>query len=147
MKTASEIEQLLLSAFPARKVDGPVAPHSCEECDELQQALGAATWSEVSADFIEEHDDVLPLLTHDAYLVFLPAWLRQGVRSPSGAAAGMVQVSLRRRPNTQGFTREQAAAIIEAARYISTQNIYGASDPVNVESLTDITRIWTQVAV
>jgi len=147
MKTALELEQLLLAVFPPRKIEGPVASHACEDCDELQQNLGAVVWSEVPADFIEAHDGVLPLLTHDAYLVFLPAWLRQSVRDPSGPAAGMVQVNLRLKPNTQGFNCAQAAAIIETARYISTQNIYGASDPVNVESITDITRIWTQVAV
>jgi hypothetical protein len=147
MNAASELEQLLLSVLPPRKVEGPVASHTCEECDELQEKLGAVTWLEVPGGFLEAHDDVLPHLTHDAYLVFLPAWLRQSFRNPNGPAAGMVQVNLRHKPDTRGFSRAQAAAIIETARYISTQSIYGASDPVNVESLMDITRIWTQVAV
>jgi hypothetical protein len=73
MKTQTELEQQLFAAFPPKRVVGPIASHDCEECDTLRKQLGTATWPDVPGDFIEANDGVLPLLTHDAYLAFLPA--------------------------------------------------------------------------
>ncbi|MFC5489509.1 hypothetical protein [Dokdonella soli] len=141
----ANIEKQLLAVFPQRVVDGPIAPHDCDECRSLRDNLAGITWVDVPSEFVNSNDDVLPLLSHDAYLAFLPAWLRQGVRDPGGNLANMLLVNLGHHPNTTGFTRRQAALVIEVAAFIAQSNVFGLTDPVNVESMAEIARVWKGV--
>jgi hypothetical protein len=79
-------------------------------------------------------------------VAFLPAWLRQAVRDPSGAAAGMVLINLHHKPDVSGFTRGQAKVIMEVARFVVDSSFWGPEDPGNVESLAEIERVWSSVA-
>ncbi len=146
MHTTEAIERMLFSAFPQRTVQGVIAAHECEECSALCEQLSGVTWQDVPGEFIQLNDDVLPLLSHDAYLAFLPAWLRQGLLDPGGPVAGMLLVNLRQAPDTSGFTRDQAAVVNEVARFIADSNVFGAEDPVNVDSFSEIERVWSPVA-
>ncbi len=105
------------------------------------------SWPDVPSPFIERYNDVLPLLTHGAYATFLPAWLRQALRFPDGPTSRMLQVNLRHKPDTNGFTPTQARAIIDVASYIASHNSFGPTDPVNTESMEEIRRVWGSVAV
>jgi len=146
MDDLAAIEELLLRAFPRRIVEGTIAPHDCVECDALRKQLTEITWVKVPTDFIRANDGCLPLLSHDAYVAFLPAWLRVAVREPDGPNASMLLVNLRQAPNTSGFTPPQAAAIIAAVQYITLHNAFGPSDPVNSESLASIRHLWSPLA-
>ncbi|MDN5941813.1 MAG: hypothetical protein L0H94_08025 [Nitrospira sp.] len=146
MKTVAELEQQLLAAFPRREAT-EIAKHQCEECEGLRQQLSGTVWTEVPGDFVEAYDGSLPLLTHDAYLAFLPAWLRQAIRNPKGAAAGMLPINLSTKPNTRGFSRAQAAVIVETVTFITHNNGWGDDDPGNIEDLEQVRRIWNNVAV
>ncbi len=139
------LETQLHDAFPERKVLGAIAHHACEECCALRLQLAHTTWSHIPAEFVRESDGSLPLLTEEAYIAFLPAWLLQGIREPSEEVAAMLLVNLRHEPRTDGFTPEQAATIIDVARFITANSIWGPSDPVNVDALAAIKAGWGKV--
>jgi hypothetical protein len=105
--------------------------------------LSGRSWREVPGEFIREHPDVLPLLSHDAYPAYLPAWLHQAVLDPDGEVAAYLMVNLGCGPETTGFTPEQAEAIIEVARFIAAGSCFGPDDPVTAESLAAIERTWS----
>lgn len=140
------LEERLRLAFPEREVSGDIAPHDCEECNALQFNLEKTTWTRVPSEFVKANDGALPLLTEDAYAAFLPAWLLQAVREPSEEVADMILVNLRHEPRTEGFTPEQASTIIDVARYITANNFWGPTDPVNVDSLAAIKAAWSPLA-
>jgi len=146
MHSAETMVKMLFNAFPQRVVRGIVAPHDCEECSALRDQLTGVTWQDVPGDFVHANDGALPLLSHEAYVAFLPAWLRQAVLDPSGPAAGMVLINLHHKLDTIGFTRRQAKVIMEVARYVVHSGIWGPEDPGNVESLAEIERVWSSVA-
>src|SRR5689334_13497245 len=113
MDDSEPIIERLLSVFPQIIVGGRAAPHDCPECSALREQLSGIAWGQVPGEFIRENPDVLPLLSHEAYLAFLPAWLHQGTLEPDGEVAGYLLVNLGCRPDTTGFTAEQGEAIIE----------------------------------
>ena len=84
--------------FPPVILSERAAAHRCPECDALSAGLADRPWPEVPAKFIAENPDVLPLLSKDAYVAYLPAWLREGLLRPDKGAAGMVLVNLRSSP-------------------------------------------------
>jgi len=143
---AALIDRKLLAAFPPLAVEGVVIPHECEECNELRRRLTKVTWHDLSVEFVRSHDGSLPLLSHAAYVAFLPAWLRNALADPDGPVAQMLMVNLWHEPDTSGFTAEQAGVILEVARYVAHQSVYGASDPVNIESVQKIERVWGPLA-
>lgn len=143
----SDLLQLLQDAFPRREFSGNPALHECPRCSELRKLLSGVTWAEISPQVLEEHDDELPLLTHEAYLLFLPAWLRAAILSPGGAVAQMLMVNLRDEKNALGFSPAQAHAIIQTAQYIAANDGFGPEDPVNRESVSEIERVWKNRAV
>jgi hypothetical protein len=143
---AALIDRKLLAVFPPQAVEGVVVPHDCEECNEMRRRLTKVTWHDLSVEFVRSHDGSLPLLSHAAYLAFLPAWLRNTLADPDGPVAQMVMVNLQHEPDTSGFTAEQAAVIVEVARYVAQHSVFGAEDPVNVESVQEIERIWGPLA-
>jgi hypothetical protein len=142
MSNLPMLEARLFAAFPQVRVHGVIAPHECEECDALRQVLGPVTWDGVPPEFIRENDGALPLLSQEAYVTFLPAWLREALNDPSGFVAGQLLVNLRHEPRTNGFTREQSLVIVDVARFIANSNVWGRNDPVNVESLAAIESAW-----
>jgi hypothetical protein len=138
--------EMLVGVFPRRIVRGQIAPHDCPVCRTLREHLDGITWPDVPAEFIRDHPDVLPLLSHEAYLSFLPAWLCRGALAPDDEVAGMLLVNLESRPDTTGFTSEQREAVIEAARSIVRDGFWGPDDPENVKTLAAIERIWSEDA-
>jgi hypothetical protein len=140
-----EVVEKLIGVFRQRMVEGPVAPHDCPECLELRTRLGGIAWLDVPAEFIREHPDILPLLSPEAYLAFLPAWLCQGVREPEGEVAGVLLVHLGCDRAPSEFALEQRNAVIEVARFIVRNDDWGPEDPENVKSLAAIERAWAEV--
>ena len=139
------IVEKLIGVFRRTIVDGPVAPHDCPECQELRGQLTGITWLDVPPEFVRDHPDVLPLLSPEAYLAFLPAWLRQSALEPEGEVADMLLVNLACDPDPTGFTLEQRDAVVEVARFIVQNDCWGSEDSVNVKSLVAIERAWAEV--
>lgn len=120
----------------------PAAPHKCLECDTVSKGLANRPWTEVPDEFVAVNPDVLSLLSEDAYVAYLPAWLREGLLRPDEGVAGMVLVNLRSSPPVRRFTPEQAQLIVKVAREICARTIFPADDPVSLESLAAIARVW-----
>jgi hypothetical protein len=144
--SSKAVREMLAGVFPRRIVRGQIAPHDCPECRSLRERLDGITWPDVPDEFIRDHPDVLPLLSHEAYLAFLPAWLCRGALEPDDEVAGMLLVNLESRPDTTGFTPEQRGAVIEAARSIVRNGFWGPDDPVNIKTLAAIVRVWSEEA-
>lgn len=140
------LEQRLREVFPDRKVLGAIAQHDCGECRALRLRLENTTWSSVPGEFVKANDGALPLLTQDAYVAFLPAWMLQAAQNPSEEVAAMLLVNLRHEPQTTGFSSQQVSAIIDVARFITANGFWGPGDPVNVDSLAAIKTAWGSIA-
>jgi hypothetical protein len=140
------MERKLETAFPGVVVDGSLTPHDCLECDALRKQLGGITWRDVPMGFVSEHDGDLPLLSKSAYQAFLPAWLLAGIRNPDGPNATMLLVNLGSEIDTSGFTAEQAAAVVEAAQFMAGNSVFGPTDPVHVDAIAQIRRVWQGAA-
>lgn len=145
MRSGYAIVERLMSTFPQRTVEGEIVPHDCAECSMIRKQLAGASWQEIPSEFMRENPDVLPLLSREAYVAYLPAWLRQGVLDPNGEVAGMLLVHLRSSPRVARFSSEQMATIIGVAKFIAENNIFGPEDPVNGQSVAEIERLWSAV--
>ena len=141
MLTAAEIKSLLIDAFPSRTVDGPIAPHDCEECERLRDHLTGISWISVPDTFPIDNPWALPLLTPEAYTAYLPAWLRASITVPESDLAMALLVNLEAAETALGFTPNQVATILETARYLVEMGKFGP-DVVAIEQLTNIETIW-----
>jgi hypothetical protein len=143
----SEILQERLSAtFPLHVCEAAAAPHDCLECSEIRLTLDGATWVEVPSTFIQEHDDILPLLSDEARHAFLPAWLREAVLRPDSLAAHMLMTHLELQSPSELFTVRQARLILDIAEWLAIHNGFGPADPVALDSLERVRRTWRSAA-
>jgi hypothetical protein len=73
------------NAFPAVVHAGPITPadgKSGEDYDEtelLYEALHGKAWPEIPARFVRANSMALVMLTEEAFGVYLPAWLNEGL--------------------------------------------------------------------
>jgi hypothetical protein len=58
----------------------------------------------------------------------------------------MLLINLESDPGAQGFTPEQAKTIINVARYLASQDVFGSDDSGNAEAMWKIEAIWGPVA-
>jgi hypothetical protein len=145
MSTPESLIAQLFRVFPQRRSSRPAAPHASPECLAICAVLDAKTWAQVPPELVLEKSGALPLLSPDAYRAFIPAWLREGILDPKGDVATTVLINLRDDPNTNGFTRAEARAIIDTAKYIGTLNSWEPDDSLNAEAVTAIDRLWSEV--
>lgn len=52
-----------------------IAPHACDECEQLDADLADVDWIAMPDDLIEENPSGLALLSPEAFAYFLPAYL------------------------------------------------------------------------
>jgi hypothetical protein len=142
MSHRQELIDELLRAFPRRTFTGIAAPHDCLECSIIRDALAGLSWAEVPSTFLREHCGDLPLLSPEAYVTFLPAWLREAIANPEGEVPSSLRVVLRDTENTAPFSREQSQLIVKVAEWFSENDGFGTDDPVNIESLAKIRAVW-----
>jgi hypothetical protein len=143
---SEELIRHIVRVFPQEEICGNPAPHDCVDCSALRDGLKGVTWADIPAEFLEEHEGDLPLLTREAYVLFLPAWLREAVLKPSGPVAGMLKVNLRDIASAEGFSSPQAWVVLQVASYIVRNDGYGADDPVNREAAAEIKSAWAHHA-
>jgi hypothetical protein len=136
----------LQRVFPPIVVPDRAAPHVCPECDDISNALAQRAWAEVPSAFLAANPDVLPLLSESAYGAYLPAWLREGLQHPDDDVATMLFFNLTDSPPTGPFTSEQGRVIAAVAKAICAASVW-SDDPVRIEHVATIERIWTRRAV
>ena len=66
----------------------------------------------------DEHYYALPLLSDEAYLAFLPAWLTRAVSDPAGPVAGML-LSHFGAGRRAGLSDRQARTIVAVADFVA----------------------------
>lgn len=132
--------------FPVAEFEGVVAPHDCEECNSISATLRGTTWREVTSEFLVDNSGIQSLLSPDAYVAFLPAWLRYAVEDPDSLIAGDLMAHLTYDPEVERFSPRQRNFIVRAAEYILAKNCYGEDDPVNQRQLLDVHDKWQSSA-
>lgn len=143
MASSQQLESRLVSVFPKVTAHGTIAPHECAECNAINEQLAGLAWNDVSAGFVYAYDDSLPLLSREAYVALLPAWIREALRDPGSDLAAMLLINLQAATHVQRFSSDQAEVIVEAARYVVGHNGYGSDDPVNRQTIAAIVEAWT----
>ena len=132
--------------FPEVVPDSPVAPHDCIECSEIRAQLDGCSWSEVPLDYINNHDDILPLLSIQARHAFLAAWLRAALLQPDGTVAGMLMAHLALQPPSELFNQRQKQAVVAVMEWVGRSSVFGPDDPVTLDSLAEIRSAWQSIA-
>jgi hypothetical protein len=74
-----ELRRRLREDFPPNRFDGPVSHDRCDETIALQAELSGKPWDQVPLSFVDANAISLPLLTTEATVAFLPAWLSRSL--------------------------------------------------------------------
>jgi hypothetical protein len=146
MERCEILQERLNATFPLGVCESDVAPHDCVECSEIRLTLGELTWVEVPSGYIQEHDDILPLLSVEAHHAFLPAWLQEAVLQPESPVAHMLMTHLELHAPSELLTTRQARLVLDIASWLAINSGFGSSDPVAIESLEGIRRTWQTAA-
>ncbi len=142
-----DVIEIIQTAFPRKRIEGPVTKHRCIECDSLNDMLAGHRWDEISNDLIDDNYEVLPLISDDAYLKILPAWLKRAADNPNSLVAEMLLINLSSAPRTFGASPEQAQCVIEVAKSIAEKNASGDfEDSIDTELVAEIEQSWGQIA-
>lgn len=54
---------------------GRIAPHECDECDDVCKTFKNKNWKTISPEILEENHGIIPLFSPEAFQYFLPAYL------------------------------------------------------------------------
>ena len=142
MKETDDLKAEMIELFPAVLHAGRAALHECDECNSITSYLSGRTWIEIETSFAEEFCDSLPLLSEKAYCTFLPGWLNGALGDPDSEAATMVIINLIHQPRPELFTTRQREIIGRIAEFVARAECCGPDDPVNIETLADLARLW-----
>ncbi len=132
----------LPKAFPVDPWKGEAAPHDCEECSAMSDYLRGKAWVDVEAQFVDEYDGSLPLLSVPAYHAFIPAWLRWCIVEPKRQAVGSLLVSLECQDDLSHFSSAQRWLVREAAFFIIANNGWADDDEGNIDARSNIESKW-----
>jgi hypothetical protein len=138
------LEQLMRT-FPQVVPPSPVAPHDCLECSEIRLQLDGCSWREIPHSYIEDHEDILPLLSVPAHHAFLAAWLRAVLLQPDGHASGILFSHLSLQPPSDLFNKSQIQAVLAVAEWLCQKSAYGP-DQVALDSLAKVQALWLPAA-
>jgi hypothetical protein len=125
MEDAVAIRRQIQAAFasvprPAAEV---IAPHRCDECDELRDALAPYAADEVPTEVLKSHVFDLPLLSSAAKHYYLQAWLYAALDKESwnyvDAATTNIDSNERFDP-PGGYTDAQWEAILAWLDYLES---------------------------
>ena len=133
----------MLRIFPKSVIEYPAAPHKCLECDEISVGLKGKTWVDVPSEFLANNCDVLPLLSEQAYIAYLPAFVREGLLNPDGGVAAMVPINLARATSAQKYSAEQRRVLVDAVKEMGALSVWGANDPSHLENIRAVELAWS----
>jgi len=122
-----QLRQLIVDAFAEapKPHHDEIAPHRCDECDELAADLAQFLAAEIPDDVFQKHVWDLPLLSADAKKYYLQAWLLRCVVTtshwlPDEATTVLIALEGQHRwDSTQPFTRKQWQAIYAWLDYVA----------------------------
>lgn len=120
------VQERIRSAFlsAAQPEDNNIAPHECEECDQIKSSFGGKKWMDLSQEVIAENYDKIPLFTPQAFHYFLPAFLIRSLEEfhPGSSILEFTLYSLsptKTKPDDRwyserlaSFTKDQISAVV-----------------------------------
>lgn len=90
-----QLLQEICTAFPPERYTGPVnSGCTCKECTQLAAEFQNQSWASLSDSTLEVHFGSLPLLSHQALIAFLPAWLTRSLSNMQDAEQKIRQWTL-----------------------------------------------------
>ena len=140
--TSANYKKDLARAFPAERFRGLVAAHDCKECDEIRAKFSNRAWTDISTVDLAEYDDVLPLLTPEAYCAFLPAWIYQALDDPEGGPATMALINMENSEHVVSFSHAQRSILIECVQWIHQADPFRTQDEESTGELTNLVKRW-----
>lgn len=113
----SAVTLLIQEAFAAvaRPAIEDIAPHRCEECDELRDELAPFEVGNIPPSVLRKHVWDLPLLSDSAKHYYLPAWLNAGLAEDDWDFKDAVFQALKsdhRWEPQEGYTTAQWQAVL-----------------------------------
>lgn len=60
---------------------GRIAPHECDECNDVCKTFKNKDWKTISPEILEENYGIIPLFSPEAFQYFLPAYLSYSLES------------------------------------------------------------------
>ncbi len=123
MEDAAAIRRRIQSAFASvpRPTVENIAPHRCDECDELRDAFAPYAAEELPIEVLRKHVFDLPLLSSAAKHYYLQAWLYAALGKESwnyvDAATANIDSHVRFDP-PGGYSEAQWEAILAWLDYL-----------------------------
>jgi hypothetical protein len=118
------LEAGIYAAFPDKPFHWPITNVDQEtnelfdEEQELFQALHEKKWTEISISFLKDYSFSIPLLTKEAFTVYLPAWLKASLEDPEIRRAIVITFDVRDAEasmcaNVQALSKVQKLALLD----------------------------------
>ena len=67
----------VIDAFGDLRVPERPVDCECDECQDIHADFVGRTWQDVDARTVEKHYDALPLFSDEAFVYYLPAYMRR----------------------------------------------------------------------
>lgn len=97
-----------------------IAPHECDECDEVSERLSAHAARDVPDDDMHWLGDTLPLLGPTAFRYYLPRFIEFCIKNPDSSLDALINYNLTRSPEDvgernrfAGFTKAEGRLILK----------------------------------
>lgn len=147
-------------AFPVgpAPTDDHLVEHVCAECDDLRRLFRGVQWTDLPDKVIDENFDKLPLLTAEAFVYYVPAYIRRAVLNPQEKDCGLSSVLTVTvyslcdqklpddhwwRERAERFTREQESAVAVFLRWVVALGESGNVDQTEIDGARcGLARYW-----
>ena len=138
----ADLCEKLERVFPPEEFRGLVAAHDCEQCDAIRRTFSHRRWTDILDAELDAHDDVLALLTPEAYCTFLPTWIRRGLREPERGVATLALINMEATEHVDSFTALQRTVLLECVQYIHQSDPFRVQDDESIREIESIRRRW-----
>jgi hypothetical protein len=155
VNSRDEVRELIFGAFGnLEKPSGrDVAPHDCDECDEVRKRLAPHNFSDVPDVDLDWLRDTIPLLGPKGLQFYLPAYLLRMLREPEWG--GVEQLMLNLNPaldaeprsaqywkeRLQIFNFDQRTAVLRFLDWLETSSV----GPEYYADIIGARDVWTRM--
>ena len=97
-----------------RPAKSEIAPHICDECEEVARRLGEHAVREVPNDDMHWLGDSMPLLGPKAFRYYLPRFIEFCIKTPESSLDALINYNLAPSPDLDVGDRNRFADITQA---------------------------------
>jgi len=149
----AEVHDAILRAFSslAQPRGAELAPHQCDECDELRASLSSHPFDRVPDEMLDSQYSSLPLLGPLGLQYYLPAYMLRALKEPDWFGVENLlhhlnaDISRKREywaARLAVFTPQQRAAVLAFLAWLESNS----SEPTYVSEAIGAREIWKQAA-